>query len=136
MQREREKLRKEEERKSKAATREKQREDQDRVKRGRHVKARDKENCHIEKPSTSNSGPKQYPTRKAMKTNDHTDPKVASDMCVVCMGAYIDDVDDNGEVTADWIQCADSTCGVWSHIDCLDRHANDYVCAICFNVFN
>ncbi len=37
-----------------------------------------------------------------MKANDHTDPKVASD---VCMGAYIDDVDDDGEVTADWIQC-------------------------------
>ncbi len=93
MQREREKLRKEEERKSKAATREKQKEDQDRVKRGRHV-------------------PKQYPTRKAMKANDHTDPKVASDVCIVCMGAYIDDVDDDGEVTADWIQCADSTCRV------------------------
>ncbi len=71
-----------------------------------------------------------------MKTNDHTDPKVTSDVCIVCMGAFIDDVDENSEVTADWIQCADSTCGVWSHIDCLDRHANDYVCAICFNVFN
>ena len=57
-------------------------------------------------------------------------------MCAVCVGAYVDDVDESGNVTADWIQCTDNTCAVWSHVDCPERHAAGYVCAICFNVFN
>ena len=81
--------------------------------------------------SSSNSTTKQYPTRKKAKTVE-TAPKVSDDVCAVCTGAY---VDESGDVTADWIQCADAACGVWSHVDCLEKHAAGHVCAICFSIF-
>ena len=60
---------------------------------------------------------------------------MSDDVCVVCTGAYVDDVDESGDVTADWIQCADAACGVWSHVDCLEKHAAGHVCAIRFSIF-
>ena len=50
--------------------------------------------------SSSNSTTKQYPTRKKAKTVE-TAPKVSDDVCAVCTGAYVDDVDESGDVTAD-----------------------------------
>lgn len=33
-------------------------------------------------------------------------PKIPDDICVVCSGAHCDDVDESGNISADWIQCA------------------------------
>ena len=81
---------------------------------------------------------KQYPIRKqAEKENaDPHRPGTSEDICSVCCGAYNDDVDENGDVTEDWIQCADSKCGVWSHVDCLEREARGFVCSSCSSIFN
>ncbi len=68
-----------------------------------------------------------------MKTaNSH---RIGDDVCAVCSGTYFDDIDESGQVTADWIQCGDSACAVWSHVNCLEIHATGFVCAICITVF-
>ena len=99
-----------------------------------------KENCSVKRsrcvastPSSSSSAPKQYPTRKVAKT--YATQTTSDDVCAVCSGAYVDDINEEGEITADWIQCADKSCGVWAHVDCLDKHAAGYMCAICFSIF-
>ena len=119
LERERVKLQKEQEREAKKT---KQME-------ARAAKQRDKEN----QGSSSSCGPKKYPTRKMAKNN--VAAKVSDDICAVCAGAYQDDIDEAGDITADWIQCSDSACAVWSHMDCLEKHATGYVCALCFTIF-
>ncbi len=53
---------------------------------------------------------------------DRPKPSTTSgDMCAVCCGAYIDDVDETGEVTADWIQCTEEDCASWSHVGLLGK---------------
>ena len=53
---------------------------------------------------------------------DRPKPSTTSgDMCAVCCGAYIDDVDETGEVTADWIQCTEEDCASRSHVGLLGK---------------
>jgi len=80
---------------------------------------------------------KQYPIKKqAEKENaDPHHPGTSGDICSMCCGAYNVDVDENGDVIEDWNQCA-RKCGVWSHVDCLEREARGFVCSSCFSIFN
>ena len=76
---------------------------------------------------------KQYPKRRQaerrMLSLAAPAPRVTSVRYAVEL------IDDDGEVSADWIQCADDDCGVWSHVECLEREARGFVCATCFSVF-
>ena len=41
-----------------------------------------------------------------------------------CCGVY---VDIKGEIVRDRIQCTDDKCGVWSHVDCLEKEVGVYL---------
>lgn len=53
-------------------------------------------------------------------------------VCAVCLGGYEDDIVD-GELQTEWIQCTNSSCGLWMHSDCLskDSDGRNYVCLLC-----
>ena len=54
----------------------------------------------------------------------------------MCFGLYEEDFDEaTGHVTAEWIQCTNSDCSVWSHADCLEEADGDYICVLCETVF-
>ena len=65
---------------------------------------------------SSTGGPsnsKVYPTRRAQNENDCPKLPCTSDVCAVCCGAYVANVDDiTVEIIKDWIQFADDECGV------------------------
>ena len=52
--------------------------------------------------------------------------EVSTNECAVCFGLYEDDPD-----PAEWIQCTNEDCKVWSHAECLEVCENAYVCVIC-----
>ena len=52
--------------------------------------------------------------------------EISSDECSVCLGAYQDYFDENGELVREWLQCTSESCAKWMHQDCL-RHAYTYV---------
>ena len=52
--------------------------------------------------------------------------EVSTNECGVHFGLYKDD-----PVTAEWIQCANEDCKVWSHAECLEMCKDAYVCVIC-----
>lgn len=140
-QKEEEELKKKKEREEKKVQREQAKRKREQAREAKKLEMEKKrEEKRAEKNKENNaasgsSGLKQYPTRKAPKTLEKF-AKTSDDVCAVCTGAYVDDIDESGDVTADWIQCADNNCAVWSHVDCLERQATGYVCAICFSVFN
>ena len=62
--------------------------------------------------------------------------EISLNECAVCFGLYEEDFDEViGHVTAEWIQCTNSNCSVWSHADCLEKADGDYICVLCETVF-
>ena len=62
-------------------------------------------------------------------------PCTLGDVCAVCCDVYVDDVDDNtGEIVKDCKQCTDDDCGVWSHVDCLEKEVWGFICGVCLNL--
>ena len=159
LEKEQEKVRKQQEREAKKAM--KQQELEEKRKEKERKKAGKAPTSGKEyRASSSVSTPKQYPKRKNPGTSTSAEgpgtstsaesgtstseqpgtststlseqPGTSSDLCAVCFGAYNDDIDDSGDITADWIQCADAQCAVWSHVNCLEREVGGFVCAINF----
>lgn len=132
-QKEREKAQKQQEKQAKKAEMEAKKAEKEAEKR-RKMEEREKKKA--EKRATKPT--KQYPMRRSAE-KENVEPErhgASGDVCTVCCGAYSDDIDDDGEVSADWIQCTEVECGVWSHVDCLEREARGFVCASCFSIFN
>ena len=50
--------------------------------------------------------------------------EISSNECAVCLDAYQDDFDENGELVREWLQCTSQSCAKWMHQDCL-REEND-----------
>ena len=46
--------------------------------------------------------------------------EISSNECAVCLRAYEDDLDANGQPLYEWVQCTSEKCGKWMHQDCLD----------------
>ena len=92
-----------------------------------------KENVPVECTRQSGSSfSKQYPIRKGRE--ERRSRNIPDDQCAICYGAYTDDINEvTGEVLKDWIQCTDKNCGVWAHIDCLEKQIHGYLCGLCFN---
>ena len=44
-------------------------------------------------------------------------------------------INDDGDVTCDWIQCTNEQCSPWMHTTRLDKSDGEYNCAVCQNVF-
>ena len=65
-------------------------------------------------------------------------PGTSGDACAVCCGTYVNDIidDETGEVTTDWVQCADPDCALWNHVDCLEKEMGEPLCEICGSLFN
>ena len=61
--------------------------------------------------------------------------EISSNECAVCLGAYEDELDANGQPLYEWVQCTSEKCGKWMHQDCLDVDDMLYVCGVCENVF-
>ena len=50
-----------------------------------------------------------------MEDSNQAIPKITSDVCVVCTGVYVNDVDEDGDVKANIL------CGVWNNTDSLEK---------------
>ena len=61
--------------------------------------------------------------------------EISNNECAVCLGAYEDDLDANGQPLREWVQCTSEMCSKWMHQDCLDVEEELYVCGVCENVF-
>ena len=61
--------------------------------------------------------------------------EISSSECAACFGLYEDDVNDDGDVTCDWIQCTNEQCSLWMHTTCLDKSDGEYLCAVCQIMF-
>jgi len=62
--------------------------------------------------------------------------EISQNECAACFGAYEEDVDDDGNLTVEWIQCTNKSCNVWSHCNCLDNTEGEYICTICHTMFH
>jgi len=123
---EEEKKRKQEERAAKAAERQKIAEEKAAKKAGTGRKRRAGEQ------SVNQGNPKK---KKATCDEGLQRREISSSECAACFGLYEDDVDDDGSVTCDWIQCTNQQCSLWMHTNCLDKSDGEYVCAVCQNIF-
>ena len=56
--------------------------------------------------------------------------EISSDECAVCLGAYQDDFNENGELVREWLQCTSDSCVKWMHQDCLIGDNDVYTCGI------
>ena len=50
-----------------------------------------------------------------------------TDECVVCLGAYHEDFDENGWLVREWLQCTSKSCAKWMHQHCLRIMTYAYV---------
>ena len=119
-----EKKQKQEERAAKAAERQRIAEEKAAKKAGRTGRKR----------STGERSVNQGNPKKKKSTNDkgRQGCEISSSECAVCFELYEDDVNDDGDVTCDWIQCTNEQCSLWMHTTCLD---GKYICAVCQNMF-
>ena len=62
--------------------------------------------------------------------------EISQNECAACFGTYEEDLNNAGDLIAEWIQCTNKSCGVWSHCDCLDKTEGEHVCAICQTTFH
>ena len=60
--------------------------------------------------------------------------EISSNECAVCLGAYEDDLDANGEPLHEWVQCTSEVCCNWMHQDCLDVDEELHVYGGCESV--
>ena len=54
----------------------------------------------------------------------------------VCFGSYDDDLNSDGTLLCEWVQCTNSDCQKWMHEDCAAREDSCLVCAVCCTEFN
>ena len=72
---------------------------------------------------------------KKSKEDDLQHNEISQNECAACFGTYEEDPN-TGDLIAEWIQCTNKSCGVWSHCDCLDKTEGEYVCAIYQTTFH
>ena len=61
---------------------------------------------------------------------------MSSNECAICLGAYEDDVGEDGELLFSWVKCTNSECKKWMHEECLEKNDADlYVCGVCNSLF-
>ena len=72
---------------------------------------------------------KKYPTHNSQNSGDvPSKTSVSSAVCVICCGAYTEDVDAaTGKTTSDLIHRSDEDCGICSHFNCLQKHVVGFV---------
>ena len=130
MQKEQDKQKKRHQQEARKAQKEREKMEKEKSRRERQAS---KENVPVECTRQSGSSfSKQYPIRKGRE--ERRSRNIPDDQCAICYGAYTDDIDEvTGEVLKDWIQCTDKNCGVWAHIDCLEKQIHGYLCGLCFN---
>ena len=63
---------------------------------------------------------------KSSKSSSGLQREISSDKCAVCLDAYKDDFNENGELVREWLQCTSESCAQWMHQDCL-REDNDII---------
>ena len=118
---EREQKRKQEERALKA------------TQRGNNIKTR----AARLKKGVSESSSKQGNPKGKRRTNERglQTFEISSSECASCFGLYEDDINENGDITSEWIQCTNEECALWMHTHCLDASDGMFVCAVCQNTF-
>ena len=91
----------------------------------RKVKEREARQAEKKKKTKGQRKENKKPKRGSPRGESSGDQNV----CPVCYGCYEDDIQ------AEWIQCINSACGSWFHVDCLDVKDSLYVCADCLQLF-
>ena len=61
--------------------------------------------------------------------------EISSDECAMCLGAYQDDFDENGELVREWLLCTSESCAKWMHQDRLIGDNDVYTCDVCGKFF-
>ena len=128
---ERRKVEREEKRRLREAEKQKKIEERQRRALEREEKKKQKQQKKPIKPKkSSNKVGKSSTSSSGLQREE-----ISSDECAVCLGAYQDDFDENGELLREWLQCTSESCAKWMHQDCLRGDNDVYTCGICGNFF-
>lgn len=57
--------------------------------------------------------------RRSVVEDRLQEAEIKSNECAACFRLYEDDVAD-GQLTQEWIQCTENSCGKWMHVSCLN----------------
>ena len=71
---------------------------------------------------------------KAHTSNSHTSNS-SDNTCCVCSGTYDDDIQSQGILRREWVQCPAKECKVWAHEECVEKDEERSMICICGNVF-
>ena len=117
--REAEKVRKDEERKRKALERE-------------EIKKLQQQKKELKQRKSSSKQIKNSAVGRGLQLAE-----LSNNECGVCIGAYEDDFNTDGELVREWVQCTNKACGIWMHEDCLNTESDGelLICSVCKSVF-
>ena len=136
------KIRRKKEREEKKLAREKEKQHKLQERAMRQKVAKEKARAKAAEKATA-KGRKRKPSsvpscsqkRRKVKVKDSDRREVHADNeCAVCCGQY-QDVTGNRVDDSEWIQCTNSDCAVWTHVDCLEQCDDEYICAFCQTYF-
>lgn len=128
---ERRKAEREEKRHLREAEKQKKIEERQRKAQEREEKKKLKQQKKSVKPRKSTSKVGESST----STSGLQREEISSDECAVCLGAYHEDFDENGELVREWLQCTSESCAKWMHQDCLREDNEVYICGVCGSFF-
>ena len=62
--------------------------------------------------------------------------EISNNECAVCFGSYQDDLSSTGKLLTEWVQCTNTGCMKWMHIQCLHLSEELYSCVMCVTQFS
>ena len=84
----------------------------------------------------NNLSSKKPPKEKSTEDQGLQGCEISSSECAGWFGLYEDDVNDDCDVTCDWIQCKNQQCFFFgAYMTNLDESDGGYICAVCQNMF-
>ena len=57
--------------------------------------------------------------------------EISNNECAICFGLCQDDLSSTGKLLTEWVECTNTTCKKWMHIQCLQLKDGLYVCGLC-----
>ena len=76
-----------------------------------------------------------YLTNNYKSERGHQSWESSSNEHTVCFGSYDGDLDSDGALLHEWVQCTNNECQKWMHKDCVEQEDSCLKCAVCNTEF-